>query len=149
MAAASAYGSILSIDMKPLMKQRLTHGCLKYIRAAYEEERDQAQSGQKIAAPKSGLLAMICHVICDIDLSKLDQMTLHQIASITVEGLSSSQLFDPNGAYSPAKTASKNLVLVAILKLLSVAPESVPVSTITKVRYELCIQRPRTHNLSK
>ena len=70
----------------------------------------------------------ICHVICDIDLSKLDQMTLHQIASITVEGLSSSQLFDPNGVYSPTKTTSKNLVLVAILKLLSVAPESVPAS---------------------
>lgn len=127
--AASLYGSILSIDTKPLMKQRLTHTCLKHVRAAYENEKKQAIEGKVIEAPKVGLLAMVCHVVCAVDISKMDKMLLHQMASIAVEGLSSSKLFDPSAAYSSKNTSSKNLVLVAILKLLSVAPWSVPVST--------------------
>jgi hypothetical protein len=131
--AASSYGSMLSIDVKPLMKQRLIHTCLKYVKVAYEQERNQAEAGKTIAAPKVGLLAMVCHVICAVDISKIDKMIMHQIASILVEGLSSSKLFDPTVGYTSKNTSSKNLVLVAILKLLSVAPSSVPVSTIKTI----------------
>ena len=123
--AASAYGSILSVDMKSLMKQRLTHGFLKHMKTIFEEKFDQTKSGPRISSPNGGLLAMICHFICDTNLEKIDKMTMHQIASIAVDGLCSSDLFDPNGTYSPTKSLSKNLVLVAIIKLLSIIPETV------------------------
>mmetsp|Transcript_44449 Transcript_44449/g.107090 ORF Transcript_44449/g.107090 Transcript_44449/m.107090 type:complete len:206 (-) Transcript_44449:363-980(-) len=119
---------MLALDVKPLMKQRLTHTCLKYIKEAYEEEKSQAQAGNSIPPPNVGLMVLICHLICNVDLSKMDKMVLHQTAAITVEGLSSSELFDPSTAFDPKNTTSKNLVLVAILKLLSVAPHSVPVN---------------------
>lgn len=126
--AASAYGSMLDLDVKPLMKQRLTHTCLKYVKEAYEEEKRQAQAGNTIPPPNVGLMVLICHLICNVDLSKMDRVTLHQTAAIIVEGLSSSDFFDPTTPIDPKNTASKNLTLVAILKLLSVAPHSVPVS---------------------
>lgn len=129
--SASAYGSMLALDVKPLMKQRLTHTCLKYVKEAYEKEKSQAQTGNSIPPPNVGLVVLICHLICNVDLSKMDMMTLHQAAAITVEGLSSSELFDPSATFNPNNTMSKNLVLVAILKLLSVAPYAVPVSIST------------------
>ena len=126
--AASSYGSMLALDVKPLMKQRLTHTCLKYVKEAYEEGKKQAQAGDSIAPPNVGLMVLICHLICHVDLSKMERMALHQTAAILVEGLSSSDFFHPNNPTDPKNTTSKNLTLVAILKLLSVAPHSVPVS---------------------
>eukprot|EP00980_Cylindrotheca_fusiformis_P004458 scaffold953_cov141-Cylindrotheca_fusiformis.AAC.2 len=124
--AASLYGSILSTDAKPLMKQRLMQPCLKYVKLVYENERNQATPGNSSSTPKVGLLVMVCHVVCVLDISKMDKKSLHQMASIAVEGLSASQLFDPSTPYSPKNTSSKNLILVAILKVLSVAPWAVP-----------------------
>jgi hypothetical protein len=123
--AASAYGSMLSVDgVKPLMKQRLTHISLKQIKMAYEKERDHARNGETVAAPRVGLLAIVCHVVCSSDVSKIDRSTLHQMATLAVEGLSSKIFLAKTGneKSAPKATAAKNLVLAAILKILCVAP---------------------------
>jgi hypothetical protein len=128
--AASAYGSMLSVDgVKPLMKQRLTHTSLKFIRLAYEEERDHARTGQTVVAPQIGLLAIVCHVICCNDVSKIDRATQHQLATLATGGLSSTLFLSSEGLKGtlPNVSAAKNLVLAAILKLICVAPSSVPV----------------------
>lgn len=141
--AASAYGSMLFVDLKPLMKQRLTHTSLKFIRSKYEEERDHAMTGQTIKAPQIGLLVIVCHVICCNDISKLDQSTQHLLATLGTEGLSSAVFLNSGNAKSfvSNNSALKNLVLAAILKLICVAPSSVPVSLTAPINI-LSLDRP-------
>jgi hypothetical protein len=119
LSAASAYGSMLTDSrVKPLMKQRLMHASSKYIKAAYEAEREQARNSETVTPPPAGLLVVVSHIICISDFSKLDGTTLHQVSTLVVEGLSSS-IFHSE---SKAPTSSKNLVLAAALKVISVAP---------------------------
>ncbi len=127
LSAASAYGSILTVStLKPLMKQRLMYTSLKFVKAAYEEERDQAKAGKAIKAPQVGLLAIVSHVLCNSDFARLDRLTLHQLCTLVIEGLSSA-IFQSavDGGTSPFTTASKNLVLAAVLKVICVSPNVV------------------------
>jgi hypothetical protein len=124
LSAASAYGSMLTVStLKPLMKQRLMYASFKFIKAAYEEERDQARSGQTVKAPRVGLLAVVCHVICSSNFSRLEPSMLHQLCTLVVEGLSSTIFQPANESHKASSTtASKNLVLAATLKAICVAP---------------------------
>ena len=134
LAAASAYGSMLSVEgVKPLMKQRLTYASFKYTRSTYEKFRDQAMSGQAVVALDVGLLAVVCHVICCNDLSRIDRTTQHQLAFLVIEGLSSIPTI-PN---TENQSSIKLLVLAAVLKLICVAPSSVPVSIRDTIQNEI------------
>jgi hypothetical protein len=125
-AAASAYGSMLSIEGgSPFMKQRLTHVTLKHVRSTYEEERVQATSGHDIPPPRIGLLVIVCHIICCNNISKIEKTTLYQIATIAVEGLSSRIFSVDEGNRKSDFAPVKKLVLAAILKLICVAPTAV------------------------
>lgn len=124
LSAASAYGSMVTVStLKPLMKQRLMYASFKFIKAAYNEERDQARTGQTVKAPRVGLLAVVCHVICNSDFSRLERSMLHQLCTLVVEGLSSS-IFQSAKESNQVRstTASKNLVLAATLKAICIAP---------------------------
>ena len=124
LCAASAYGSMLTVStMKPLMTQRLLHASSKFIKEAYEEEREQARTGLVVKAPRVGLLLVVSYVICNSDFERLDRSTLHQVATLVVEGLSS-QIFqtDEGAGKSNFSAASKNLVLAATLKTICAAP---------------------------
>jgi hypothetical protein len=124
LSAASAYGSILAdSNLKPLMKQRLMYASFKFIKAAYEEERDQAKSGQIVKAPPVGLLLVVSHAMCHSDFARLDRLILHQLCTLVIEGLAS-DLFESATLYekSTFSMASKNLVLAAVLKVICVSP---------------------------
>lgn len=125
-AAASAYGSMLSIEGgSPFMKQRLTHVTLKHVRSTYEEERAQATFGHDIPPPRIGLLVIVCHIICCSNITKIEKTTLYQIAAIAVEGLSSGVFSVDEGSRKSDLAPVKKLVLAAILKLICVAPMAV------------------------
>jgi hypothetical protein len=124
-AAASAYGSILSVETaKPLMKQRLAHVSLRLIRSAYEEQRDQARSGKTVEELRVGTIAVVCHVVCSTDISKTDKSALQHMATLAVEGLSSS-IFLTGDGIARSSSSAKNLILASVLKLVCVAPTSV------------------------
>ena len=125
-AAASAYGSMLSIEGgSPFMKQRLTHVTLKHVRSTYEEERAQATSGHDVPPPRVGLLVIACHIICCSNIAKIEKVTLYQIAAIAMEGLSSRVFSVDEGSRKSDLAPVKKLVLAAILKLICVAPTAV------------------------
>ena len=125
-AAASAYGSMLSIEGgSPFMKQRLTHVTLKHVRSTYEEERAQATFGRDIPPPRLGLLVIACHIICCSNITKIEKVTLHQIAAIAVEGLSSRVFPVDAGSRRSDLAPVKKVVLAATLKLICVAPTAV------------------------
>jgi hypothetical protein len=124
--AASAYGSILSVETaKPLMKQRLAHISLRLIRSAYEEQRDQATSGKTVEELRVGTIAVVCHVVCSTDISKTDKWALQKMATLAVEGLSSSIFLTDDGIAQRSSSSAKNLILASVLKLVCVAPTSV------------------------
>jgi hypothetical protein len=124
--AASAYGSMLSIEGgSPFMKQRLTHVTLKHVRSTYEEERAQATFDHDIPPPRIGLLVIVCHIICCSNVTKIEKVTLHQIATIAVEGLSSRVFSVDEGSRKFDLASVKKLILAAILKLICVAPAAV------------------------
>jgi hypothetical protein len=127
-AAASAYGSMLSIEgSSPFMKQRLTHVTLKYVRSTYEEELAQATFRHDIPPPRIGVLVIACHVICCSNITKIEKTTLYQIAAIAVEGLSSKVFSVDEGSRKSDLAPVKKLVLATILKLICVAPTAVSV----------------------
>jgi len=132
-ASASAYGAILlEEDIKPLMKQRLTHACLKYIKQTFEKESHEAQSGAPVSAPQIGLLLVVCHLVCSSDLSKFDRATIHMVATVSVEGLSS-DLFQGRNALSEEWSRARMLVICAVLKLICAAPATVNGFVLTMV----------------
>ena len=119
LSAASAYGSMLTDSrVKPLMKQRLMHASLKYIKAAYEAEHIEARNSEAITGPSAGLLVVVSHIICISEFAKLDKTHLHQISTLVVEGLSSTIFLSE----SKTSRSCKNLVLTAALKVISIAP---------------------------
>lgn len=122
LCAASGYGSMLTdsrLITKPLMKQRLIHASSKYIKAAYEAERSQSPTtADSVTTPPPGLLVVASHILCISDVTKLDRTTLHQLSTLVVEGLSSPLFLSE----STASTSSKNLVLTAVLKVISLVP---------------------------
>jgi hypothetical protein len=135
-AAASAYGSMLSIEGgSPFMKQRLTHVTLKHVRSTYEEERAQATFGHDIPPPRIGLLVIVCHIICCSNITKIEKTTLYQIAAIAVEGLSSGVFSVDEGSRKSDLAPVKKLVLAAILKLICVAPMAV---SLFLIYYQAC-----------
>ena len=131
--AASAYGSMLSGKLKPLVRQRLNHIGLKYIHAEYESESKQAATGEDIKSPRVGLLVVACHIVCCSDLMKMDKSDLHQIVILLLEGLNSCNLLHRQ---------AKVLVLTTTLKLISVVPSSV-----RKSRHLACLFQVISSNL--
>jgi hypothetical protein len=124
-SSAAAYGSILmEDDIKPLIKQRLTHASLKYIKKTFDKERSQAQSGEQISAPPVGLLLIVCHLICASDLSKTDRSTVHMVATLASEGLSS-DLFQVGIKLPEEGSEARMLVICAVLKLVCTSPKTV------------------------
>lgn len=124
--SASAYGAVMMEDgMKPLMKQRLTHICIKYIKRVSCREDEQIQSTD---LSQIGLLMVVCHVVCASDLSKFDRTIIHSLANLLIKGFStdlfqvSSQIVT-NLAAEAAK--ARTLVICTLLKFLCVAPKAV------------------------
>lgn len=131
--ASSGYGSMLVVDgVKPLIKQRLSHACLIYIKHTYDKENNQAQHDVPILAPSIGQLLVVCHLICATDLSKLDRNNLHMIAKISVEGFSSG-LFEVGKTASDDLALARVLVVCAVLKLICTAAQTVNGFVLTMV----------------
>mmetsp|Transcript_27904 Transcript_27904/g.61569 ORF Transcript_27904/g.61569 Transcript_27904/m.61569 type:complete len:246 (+) Transcript_27904:129-866(+) len=125
-ASASAYGAVLMEDgLKPLMKQRLTHICIKHIKKITCTESQHIQTGN---SAQIGLLMVVCHVVCASDLSKLNQAIVHSLATLLVKGFST-DLFEYSSRMAtnlPAETArARTLTISALLKLLCTAPTAV------------------------
>jgi hypothetical protein len=132
-AAASGYGALLTVDgIKPLMKQRLSHVCLKSIKRIYDSECEQARLDQAVTAPSVGQLLVVCHLVCANDLSKFDRKTTHMAATVTVEGLSS-DLFRVGKKLSGNVVKARTLVICAVLKLICNAPATVNGFVLTMV----------------
>lgn len=124
-AAASGYGALLVVDgMKPLMKQRLSHASLKFIKKIFDSESVQARQNEPVSAPSVGQLLVVCHFVCASDLSKFDRKTTHIAATVAVEGLSS-DLFQVGTKISDSAKMARTLVVCAILKLICTAPAAV------------------------
>ncbi len=123
--AASAYGAIMMEEgMKPLMKQRLTHICINYIKTLSEKKEENVQkSGAQI-----GRLMITCHLICASDLSKFDRSIIHLLATLVTKGFST-EVFRSSSQFTtnfPAEAAkARTLIVSTILKLLCMAPQAV------------------------
>ncbi|KAL3913726.1 MAG: hypothetical protein SGILL_006374, partial [Bacillariaceae sp.] len=125
LSAASAYGSMLMIDaIKPLMKQRLTHASLKFVKKTFELESNQAQHDEQVSAPSIGQLLVVCHVICSADLRKMDRATTHMIATVCIEGFSS-DAFQVGKKMSNEAVKARTLVVCAALNLICTIPKVV------------------------
>mmetsp|Transcript_17018 Transcript_17018/g.19065 ORF Transcript_17018/g.19065 Transcript_17018/m.19065 type:complete len:991 (-) Transcript_17018:2749-5721(-) len=125
LVAASAYGAILmEDDISPLMKQRITHICLRYTKKLFakSEQVDRTESGHL------GILVVVCHVVCANDLSRFDCETTDSLVRVLIQGFSSdifqaSTLF---GSKFPAETAKvRTLVICTLLKFICISPTSV------------------------
>lgn len=120
--SASAYGAIMMEDeIKPLMKQRLTHNFIKYVK--------KVSVGENMTnTPGIGLLMVVSHVVCASDLSRFDNTTTHLLARLLVRGFSS-QLFQPSselGQKLPQEFAkSRAVVISALLKFLCTSPSAI------------------------
>ena len=124
--SASAYGAVVTEDgMKPLMKQRLTHVCLKYIKqlSGREEERIQSTNLSQI-----GPLMIVCHLVCASDLSKFDGAIVHLLATLLIKGFST-DLFQVSSQIviklSAEASKARTLVMCSLLKILCMAPIAV------------------------
>lgn len=132
-AIASAYGAILMVDdIKPLMKQRLTHASLKFVKKLFEQERDQAHHDQPISAPQIGQLLVVSNVICSVDLTRMDRTAIHMIATVCIEGFSS-DLFQAGTNISDAAAKARTIVVCAALKLICTVPTTVNGFVLTMV----------------
>ena len=123
--AASAYGAILMEDgVKPLIKQRLIHVCIKYIKKSLGkgEESDSVRPSQV------GLLMIVCYVICGGDLLKFDSATIHTLATLLINGFST-DLFQTSSQITTKLasnvTKARMLVVSALLKILCVTSKAV------------------------
>ena len=125
MIAASAYGAIMMEEgMKPLMKQRLAHICVNYVKKLSENEEQNSQK----SGVHTGRLMVTCHLICASDLSKFDRSIIHLLSTLIMKGFSSdifqsSSQIATNFAADTAK--ARTLVVSTILKLLCLAPQAV------------------------
>jgi len=125
LVAASAYGAILmEDDISPLMKQRITHICLRYTKKLFakSEHVDRTEPGH------IGILVVVCHVVCANDLSRFDCETTNSLVRVVVRGFSSdifqaSTLFDSKFPAEAAK--ARILVICTILKFICISPTSV------------------------
>jgi hypothetical protein len=127
--AASSFGAMMMQEgIRPLMKQRLLHTCLKYIDKINEKEKDENRSSHTISEPRIGVLLIVSYLICVSDLLKFDKTTIQKIATIAVDGFSS-EIFQVPGQLDTGLasdiTKSKALVVCAVLKLICVVPSSV------------------------
>jgi len=118
--AASAYGAILMEDgVKPLIKQRLIHVCIKYIKKSLGKGED---------SDSVGLLMIVCYVICGGDLLKFDSATIHTLATLLINGFST-DLFQTSSQITTKLasnvTKARMLVVSALLKILCVSPKAV------------------------
>lgn len=127
--AASSFGAMLMQEgIRPLMKQRLIHACLKYINVVYEKENDEARNAQSVSEPQIGVLMIVSYVICAGDLMKFDKATINKIATIAVEAFSSEIFQLPlqqDIALASDVIKSKALIVCAALKLVCVVPSVV------------------------
>jgi hypothetical protein len=132
-AAASGYGAMLFVDgLKPLMKQRLAHVCLKSVKRIFDAESEQALHDEPVAAPSVGQLLVVSHLVCASDLSKFDQKTRHMAATVSVEGLSS-DLFQVGKMILDDGREARTLVVCSVLKLISTSPMTVNGFVLTMV----------------
>jgi len=123
-AAASSYGAIILEErLKPLMRQRLTYGCIKYIKklSGKQDEKPQSTGLRQI-----GSLIVVCHIVCACNLSKFDQAILRSFATTLIRGFSS-DLFKGSSLLVtkfPDETAkARTLVVSTLLKLLCTTPK--------------------------
>jgi hypothetical protein len=132
--AASGYGAMLTVDdIKPLMKQRLSHVCLTSIKKIYDAACAQARQDQPVTAPSVGQLLVVCHLVCANDLSKFDRKSSHMAATISVEGLSSDLFRVGKKKISDDAAKARILVICAVLKLICHAPAAVNGFVLTMV----------------
>jgi len=121
--AAACYGSVLgSGTIRALTKQRILHLANVRIAAAYDNEREHMKSSEPGPPARVGLLLLACHVVCCSDTATMGPKSLHQLTVITVGGLES-EIF-AKGA-EKATPQAKNLILAAVLKILTTAKSSV------------------------
>ncbi len=124
-AAASSYGAIIMEEgVKPLMKQRLTYGCIKYIKKLSVREDENIQS---VGLRHVGSLIVVCHIVCACDLSKFDQAILRSFATSLIRGFTS-DLFKGSSVlatkFEDETSKARTLVVSSLLKLLCTAPKA-------------------------
>ena len=127
-ATGSAFGSMLSVEgSTPLMKQRLVHVTMKYIRSTYDELCVQSNNGEAVTAPRVGLLMIACHIVCCSNLQRLDKNAVRQLSTIIILGMSSwiFSAIDERNKPKPEVTAVKKMVLASTLKLICIVPTEV------------------------
>mmetsp|Transcript_4110 Transcript_4110/g.9913 ORF Transcript_4110/g.9913 Transcript_4110/m.9913 type:complete len:1275 (-) Transcript_4110:2478-6302(-) len=123
LCSSSAYGAIMMEDgMKPLMKQRLTHNFIKFMKKSYGSTNEYMKSS---GSSETGLLMVVSNVICASDLSKFDQATTRLLATSLVRGFSS-DLFQQSSQLEsklPLEAAKfRTLVISALLKMICICP---------------------------
>jgi len=80
--AATALGSLLSVNGSPFAKQRLAHGILPIVLSSL-----QIMRSSRIASSDIGSLLCVCHIICCVSVKALGQEKLENLALAIVHGL--------------------------------------------------------------
>lgn len=118
--SASAFGAILNGDnIKPLVKQRLTHTCLRYVK---EIMRDGIEKNSNV-----GLLMVVCHLVCSNDFSCFDNITTQNLAVKVVHGLTSEIFQDTSRSadnFPSDIIQARILVVITVLKFIRRRPEA-------------------------
>lgn len=129
MTCASAVGAIImESSVKPLMRQRLVHVCLKHIAPVVDRGRLNRLEGESTTVPSIGMLMIGCYILSATDVNKLNPTTTRKLAVIVVEGLSSEtfHLSSPVAVkFRVQLYRARTFVLTVILKLVAVAPTSI------------------------
>lgn len=86
LCTASAFGSILRDDRRPLWKQRLTHKTLKSLGPTIHLFQE---NGAKATVSNLGFVAVVCHLICDSNLNYMNQASKGELLKIVVSNLCS------------------------------------------------------------
>jgi hypothetical protein len=79
--AATALGSLLSVNGSPFAKQRLAHGILPIVLSSLQ------MRSSSIASSDIGTLLCVCHIICCVSVKALGQEKLENLALAIVKGL--------------------------------------------------------------
>lgn len=124
--SASAYGAIMMKDgMKPLMKQRLTYICIRYIKKQLGKKDENLPSAN---LSQIGPLMVVCNVVCANDISNFDRAVVHSLATLLIKGFST-DLFQISSKIVTELAAeaarARMLVVCTLLKFLCTAPRAV------------------------
>ena len=116
LCAASAFGSMLRDDRRPIWKQRITHKALKSLEGTIHSFQENKG---KLNLDNLGFVAVVGHLICDSNLKNMNQARKSELLKVLVISLCSGPpsflINAPEIEQQLGET--KRLVIAAILRL--------------------------------